>query len=199
MLESGREGITVALEEGDHRGLIKETHHNPLDAGFPNGTLKGKIEIDLDQIIGGESRVGEGWKMLMECLAAGRAVCLPGTALASSKVSTWGTWQYAKHRRQFNIPLRKMEGVNQKLLDMIYETWIIQSSVNLTNVLLEQGNKPAVISALMKQQTTERGRKVIENSMDILEEVQSVRVLIILSKSFIEVLRLELRWKDPIL
>ena len=168
LLESGEEGITVALLEGSHPGLKKETYHNPLDAGFPNGTLKGNFEIELDQIIGGEEMVGQGWKMLMECLAAGRAICLPGTALASAKVSTWGTWQYAKHRKQFNIPLQKMEGVNEKLLDMVYETWLIQSSVHLTNFLLDSGDKPAVISALMKQQTTERARTVIENGMDIL-------------------------------
>ena len=114
LLEEGKEGITVALIEGDHEGLIKETHHNPLNAGFPNGTLKGNLEIDLDQIIGGEANSGNGWKMLMECLAAGRAICLPATALASSKVACYGILNYAKHRKQFNIPLIKMEGVNEK-------------------------------------------------------------------------------------
>ena len=103
----------------------------------------------------------------MECLAAGRAVCLPGTALASSKVSTWGVYQFGKHRKQFGIPLIKMEGVNEKWLDMLYQTWVIQSGVNLTNVLLERGDRPAVISALMKQQTTERAREVINYGMDI--------------------------------
>ncbi len=167
LLEKGQEGITVALLEGNHKGLNKTTHHNPLDAGFPNGTVKGKLEINLDQIIGGEELAGNGWKMLMECLAAGRGVCLPATALASAKASTWGVYQFGQHRKQFNIPIIKMEGVNEKWLDMLYQTWIIQCSVNLTNVLLEQGDKPAVISALMKQQTTERAREVINHGMDI--------------------------------
>ena len=167
LLEAGNPGITVALLDGDHPGLESPTYHNPLNAGFPNGTLKGKLEIDLDQVVGGEENVGLGWKMLMECLAAGRAVCLPGTALSSSKVATWGVYNFSKHRKQFGIPLIKMEGVNEKWLDMLYHTWVIQSSVNLTNVLLEQGDKPAVISALMKQQCTERARKVINNGMDI--------------------------------
>lgn len=167
LLEYGKTGITVALLESSHYGLLKNTHHNPLNAGFPNGTLKGTLDIDLDQIIGGEQNIGLGWKMLMECLAAGRAVCLPGTALSSSKVSTWGVYQFSKHRKQFGIPLIKMEGVNEKWLDMLYQTWVIQCAVNLTNVLLEQGDKPAVISALMKQQTTERAREVINNGMDI--------------------------------
>jgi acyl-CoA dehydrogenase len=76
-------------------------------------------------------------------------------------------YQFGQHRKQFGIPLMKMEGVNEKWLDMLYQTWVIQSSVNMTNVLLEQGDRPAVISALMKQQTTERAREVINNGMDI--------------------------------
>ena len=88
--------------------------------------------------------------MLMECLAAGRAVCLPATANASSKVSTYGVWNYARHRRQFNIPLIKMEGVQNKLADMVFHTWLIQCGVKLTNTLLDSGEKPAVLSAIMK-------------------------------------------------
>ena len=37
----------------------------------------------------------------------------------------------------------------------------------MTNNICDQGNKPAVISAIMKEQTTERGRKVINESIDI--------------------------------
>ena len=167
LLETGEPGVTVALLEKGHPGLNMYTHHNPLQAGFPNGTVKGKLEIELDQVIGGESMVGSGWRMLMECLAAGRAVCLPATALASSKVATYGVYQYAKHRKQFNIPLFKMEGVNEKLLDMLYHTWVIQCSVTLTNHILDSGERPAVLSAVMKQQSTERARYVLNHGMDI--------------------------------
>ena len=50
---------------------------------------------------------------------------------------------------------------------MIYNTWVIQSSVELTNDILDHGVSPAVISAIMKQQTTERGRIVLNEAMDI--------------------------------
>jgi len=123
--------------------------------------------IDVDEVIGGEKNVGGGWKMLMECLAAGRAVCLPATANASAKTATYGVWNYARHRRQFKIPLIKMEGIQDKMVDMMYHTWIIQSSVKLTNTLLDYGEKPAVISAIMKEQTTERAREVLNHGMDI--------------------------------
>jgi len=167
ILKDGKEGITVALLEGNHLGLIKDTHHNPLNAGFPNGTLKGKFTIDMDQIIGGEQNCGHGWKMLMECLAAGRGICLPATAIAAANVSTFGVYHYAMNRKQFNLPLIKMEGVQEKLLDMLYNTWLIHSSVHLTNDILDSGEKPAVISAIMKQQTTDRARDVINYGMDI--------------------------------
>ena len=163
----GKSGITVALVERDHLNLIQETHHNPLDVGFPNGTIKGEIVISLDQIIGGEENVGNGWKMLMECLSAGRGVSLPATANASSKVATFGMFHYMKTRKQFKLPLSEMEGVQEKFLNMMYHTWIIQSSIKMTNDILDEGHSPSVISAIMKQQTTERGRIVLNEAMDI--------------------------------
>ena len=167
LLEKGEEGITVFLLEKTHLNLELGGYHNPLNVGFPNGTVKGKLKIDLNKIIGGEENAGNGWKMLMECLAAGRGICLPATANASSKTCTYGIFNYIKHRKQFNIPLIKMEGVSNKFCEMLYQTYVIQASIEMTNNILDQGNKPAVISAIMKEQTTERGRKVINESIDI--------------------------------
>ena len=67
--------------------LKQETHtqhhthtHTHINAGFPNGTLKGNISMPIENIIGGLEKAGMGWKMLMECLASGRGVCLPASA-----------------------------------------------------------------------------------------------------------------------
>ena len=167
LLDSRRTGITVALIERGHEGLKQDYYHNPLDTGFPNGTVQGSIIIDPEQIIGGQKNVGEGWKMLMECLAAGRGICLPATANASSKVATSSMYLYAKHRKQFKMPLIKMEAIQNKLASMLYQTWAIQASIFVTNKLLDEGEKPAVISAIMKEQTTERGREILNDGMDI--------------------------------
>ena len=167
LLDSRRSGITVALIERGHEGLKQDYYHNPLDTGFPNGTVQGSIVIDPEQIIGGQKNVGEGWKMLMECLAAGRGICLPATANASSKVATSSMYLYAKHRKQFKMPLIKMEAIQNKLASMLYQTWAIQASIFVTNKLLDEGEKPAVISAIMKEQTTERGREILNDGMDI--------------------------------
>jgi alkylation response protein AidB-like acyl-CoA dehydrogenase len=167
LLNNKKDGITLALLERGHDGLIQETHHNPLNAGFPNGTIKGEFYIDPNQVIGGPDNIGEGWKMLMDCLSAGRGISLPATANASSKVSSFGIINYIKVRTQFNMPLSKMEAIQEKVNEMVLNTWIIQSSIDLTNDILDEGNSPAVISAIMKQQTTERGRIVLNHAMDI--------------------------------
>ena len=124
--------------------------------------------------------------MLMECLAAGRGICLPVAALASFDVA-YGILNMQDTLRQFNIPLIKMQGVQSKFVDMIFNTWLINCSVKLTNTILDMGEKPAVISAIMKQQTTDRGREVLNNATDIhAGEVQFVWVKIIFWKNFIE-------------
>ena len=160
-------GITVALLEKDHPGLKQDKYHNPLDCGFPNGTLEGELLIDIDDIIGGQDQIGNGWKMLMECLAAGRGICLPTTANASSKVSTYSMYLYSKHRKQFKMNIIEMEAIQNKLANMFYNTWLINAGIYVTNNLLDQGEKPAVLSAIMKEQTTERARNVLLDGMDI--------------------------------
>ena len=163
----GKSGITLALVEREHRGLIQDTHHNPLNVGFPNGTIKGTIVLDPSQVIGGEEQIGNGWKMLMECLSAGRGISLPATANASSKVATFGLFHYIQSREQFKMPLQDMQAIQEKMVNMMFHTWIIQSSVAMTNDILDNGKSPAVISAIMKQQTTERARHVLNDAMDI--------------------------------
>ena len=111
----GKSGVTVALVERNHPGLIQDTHHNPMNAGFPDGTIKGEFYIDIDQVIGGEKNVGNGWKMLMECLAAGRGVSLPATANASSKVATYGIFNYIKVREQFKLPWQRWKQYKRNL------------------------------------------------------------------------------------
>jgi acyl-CoA dehydrogenase len=167
LLKNNKSGISVALVESSQNGLSMLTHHNPNNAGFPNGTIKGTIFIDTNQIIGGEDKIGEGWKMLMECLAVGRGVSLPATANGSSKFITQSIMNYIKIRKQFNMNIGNMEAVKEKFIDMYLNTWIIHTSVNFTNHILDSGSTPSVLTAIMKQQTTERARNILNHGMDI--------------------------------
>ena len=167
LLSSKKQGITVALIENVEKGLLQTTYHNPNNAGFPNGTIKGTIFIDVDKVIGGENNIGEGWKMLMECLAVGRGVSLPATANGSSKYITTAILKYINIRNQFNMPIGNMEAVREKFIDMFVNTWIIHTSVQFTNNILDSGSTPSVVTAIMKQQTTERARNILNHGMDI--------------------------------
>jgi acyl-CoA dehydrogenase len=167
LLKSNKTGITLALLEKDHYCELCKTYHNPNNSGFPNGTIKGTVYIDPEQVIGGTNKIGEGWKMLMECLAVGRGVSLPATANGSSKFITYAMMNYINLRQQFNMKIGDMEAVREKFINMYLNTWIIHCSVQFTNHILDCGSTPSVITAIMKQQTTERARNIMNDGMDI--------------------------------
>jgi len=146
---------------------INNTYHNPNNAGFPNGTIKGSVFIDINDVIGGPSKIGEGWKMLMECLAVGRGISLPASANGSSKIITQTIMNYINIRKQFNMKIGNMEAVREKFIDMYANTWIIHTSVKFMNHILDSGHTPSVLTAIMKQQTTERARIILNHGMDI--------------------------------
>lgn len=165
----GGEGITVLILEKEKEELDTSKCHNPLDVGFPNGTIKAeRLNVPIDSVIGGVDNCGEGWKMLMECLSEGRAVSLPSTAVAASKKTTLGTLAYSRVRKQFKTPIYKMEGVADKLVNMITNTVTITAAQHLTNAIIDNGEKPSVLSAVMKYKTTEIARDTLNHGMDIM-------------------------------
>lgn len=160
-------GVTVALLERGHPGIEMHTHHDPNGAGFPNGTICGTAVIDFSQIIGGEVNAGKCWRMLMECLAIGRGVSLPSSALGMAEAMTFGIAHYIQHRVQFKQTIGRMEGVQEKFADMMYHTWVMRASVAHTNAILDAGMIPSVLTAAMKLHTTERARTVLMHGMDL--------------------------------
>lgn len=159
----GKEGITLILMERVPDGRF----HNPLHVGFPNGPIEGIFTLPVENVIGGSENIGNGWKMLTECLGVGRGVSLPASALGTALTCCYGITGYANVRSQFNIPLSKMQGVQEKLFNIMVQTNIINSGVKLYNDLLDNGYLSSTFSAVMKQQCTERARHVIHDSMDI--------------------------------
>ena len=169
LLSKGKEGITLALLEPDKMDFEIGNRHNPMDVPFPNGTIvANNLEIPLESLIGGEENAGNGWRMLMECLAVGRSISLPACAVGSAKLTTNYVGAYSVYRKQFKTMLADMEGVQEKLSKIATETLKITSIQYLTNSILDSGEKPSVISALMKYETTERARDVVNHGMDIV-------------------------------
>ena len=161
-------GITVALVPADHPGVSIGRRHLPSGSAFPNGPNWGdNVFIPIDWVIGGEKMVGQGWRMLMECLAAGRAISLPSSSAAGAKSLLRNTSAYARIRKQFDLPIGKMEGLEEPLARMVENAYVIEAARGVTASMVSRGEKPSVISAIMKYQTTERLRRSLNDAMDL--------------------------------
>ncbi|MEG2030434.1 MAG: acyl-CoA dehydrogenase [Janthinobacterium sp.] len=162
-------GISCALIPASHDGVVIGRRHHPLNAAFQNGPTSGNdVFIPIDWVIGGQAQVGKGWRMLMECLAAGRAISLPSSSVGMAKMAVRGTGAYAAVRRQFNMPIGKFEGVQEALARMGANLYLMDAARTLAAHAVDLGEKPAVISAIVKYHVTERGRALVNDGMDIL-------------------------------
>ncbi|MGF6778085.1 acyl-CoA dehydrogenase [Paraburkholderia sp. GAS334] len=162
-------GITCALIPTKYPGVKIGRRHWPLNAVFQNGPNSGEdVFIPLDWVIGGRAQVGNGWRMLMECLAAGRAISLPSSNVGMAKLAVRGTGAYAAVRRQFRTAVGKFEGVQEALGRMGGNLYVMDAARRLSAHAVDLGEKPSVISAIAKYHITERGRKVINDGMDVV-------------------------------
>lgn len=161
-------GITVALIPIDTPGITIGRRHNPLNIPFQNGPNSGKdVFIPLDLVIGGAERVGQGWRMLMESLAAGRSISLPALSTGSGKLASRSTGAYARVRRQFKVPIGRFEGVEEALARIGAYTYMMDAARVMTAGAVDLGEKPSVVSAIVKYHLTEHMRAVVNDAMDI--------------------------------
>jgi acyl-CoA dehydrogenase len=161
-------GITLALIPTSHKGVNIGRRHVPLGAAFMNGPNSGKdVFIPMEWVIGGSGQVGNGWRMLVECLAAGRSISLPSMSMAAGKLASRATGAYARVRSQFKTPIGKFEGVEEPLARIGGNTYMMDATRRMTMVALDSGEKPSVISAICKYHMTERMRSIINDAMDI--------------------------------
>src|SRR6202166_2201903 len=160
-------GITVALIPAHLPGVEIGHRHLPSMQVFQNGPNRGRdVFIPMDYIIGGQARLGHGWKMLMTALAAGRGISLPSLSAAGAAFAARTTGAYARIREQFNVPIGKFEGIEEPLA-RIAGTAFLLAARRLTCAALNQGHHPAVISGIMKLQATERMRIAIDDAMAV--------------------------------
>ncbi len=161
-------GITAALIPTSTKGVEHGRRHYPLTVAFQNGPTRGKdVFVPLDFIIGGVEMAGKGWKMLVELLSVGRAITLPSSATGGGQAAAYATGAYARIRKQFNIPIASFEGVGEALTRIAGYTYTMNAAVSVTSGAIDQGEKPAVPSAILKYHCTELGRKVGNDAMDV--------------------------------
>lgn len=169
LLDRGEEiGITLALIPTDHKGVQIGRRHLPSGAAFPNGPNWGEdVFIPMDWVIGGEAYAGKGWRMLMESLAAGRAISLPASSTAAAKAMLRTSSAYARIRKQFGLPIAFMEGIEEPLARLVEDAYLLEAGRSVTAAMVSAGEKPAVISAILKYQSTERMRDAVNDAFDI--------------------------------
>ncbi|HLV16577.1 MAG TPA: acyl-CoA dehydrogenase [Pseudomonas sp.] len=161
-------GITLALIPTDLPGVDIGKRHLPLGAAFMNGPNSGKdVFVPLDAIIGGPAMLGKGWMMLMNCLSVGRSISLPAVGTSAAKVCTYASGRYTRIREQFNVPLAAFEGIQAPLARLAGNAWLMDAARLLTARAVDLGEKPSVLSAVLKYHLTERGRECIAHAMDI--------------------------------
>ena len=162
-------GITCALVPHDHPGVEIGTRHFPLNAAFHNGPTRGQaVFMPLEFIIGGPAMAGQGWRMLMECLAAGRSISLPSSNTGMAKLTARAVGGYARVRSQFKMAVGKFEGVEEALTRIGAYTYMMDATRVMTAGAVDLGEKPSVVSAIAKYHVTERARKVVNDGMDVI-------------------------------
>src|SRR5512134_3752056 len=161
-------GITLALLPTSHPGVNIGRRHLPLDAAFQNGPNWGKdVFIPMDFVIGGRERCGQGWRMLMNCLAAGRSISLPSNSAGGAKLAARATGAYGRVRVQFKTPIGRFEGVEEAMARIGGNAYIMDAARAMTAGAVDLGEKPSVASAIVKYHLTERARQAVNDAMDV--------------------------------
>ncbi len=161
-------GITLALLPRDTPGLKIGDRHDPMGVGFMNGPLSGEgVFIPLDYLIGGAAYAGQGWRMLMEALAAGRGISLPSLSVGAAQLAVRASSAYTVVRKQFGLPIGKFEGIRERLARLTAHTYTMTATQRLTAGAVDDGAHPSVLSAIAKAYLTEGMRLALNDAMDI--------------------------------
>src|SRR5688572_29664659 len=133
-----------------------------------NGPNWGRnVFVPMEAVIGGVEYAGQGWKMLMNCLAAGRSISLPSSSVGMAKLATRASGAYGRVREQFSLPIGRFEGVEEALARIAGNLYLMDGARTMTAGALDLGEKPSVISAIVKYHLTERARQVVNDAMDV--------------------------------
>ncbi|MCG3863616.1 MULTISPECIES: acyl-CoA dehydrogenase [unclassified Photobacterium] len=161
-------GITCALIPADHLGVEIGDRHDPLNMGFMNGPTRGEnVFIPMDWLIGGQEYAGKGWRMLVECLSAGRGISLPALGTAIGHLTAKTTGAYSVVRKQFGTSIGNFEGVAQALGRIGGYTYMLEAARTLTTTSLDMGQTPGIVTAIAKYHMTEMARTILNDSMDV--------------------------------
>lgn len=168
LLGKGTEpGITCVLVPREEQGdAIDIKRHRPMDIPFQNGQIFIRdAVVSADNIIGGSDMAGEGWRMLMESLGIGRSISLPANSASAGKRTSYAIGAYMGIRQQFGFPLANMKGLQQQMAESGALTYMIDAARAAMALRVDNGERPAIGSAVLKVQATEAMATIVEHGM----------------------------------
>ncbi len=163
-------GITCALIPSNLPGVVIGRRHDPLAVPFYNCPTQGHdVVIEVEKaVVGGESGIGKGWHMLMDCLGAGRGISLPSQSAGGAKVTSRVISAHSVVRHQFGMSIGKFEGVQEAMARVFANSYILEACRSFTCGAIDRGIVPPVVTAIAKYQTTELLRESVNDGMDIV-------------------------------
>ena len=161
-------GITCALVPRDTPGVDIGERHDPMGVPFQNGPIRGEdVFVPLSFIIGGPDQAGNGWRMLMETLAAGRGISLPSLSVGAAQLACRASTAYGHVREQFGLSIGKFEGVAERIARIAGHTYFMDAARTLGAGAVDAGERPSVSSAIAKAYLTEGMRLCLNDAMDV--------------------------------
>ena len=162
-------GITLALVPTDTKGVTIGRRHYPGMQAFPNGPNSGKdvfIPDGMDHWRAGPHRPGlahAGHRPLRR--PRRHAACHVHGRHQGRHPDDRRLRQVARAVQHFDFA--KFEGIQEVMARIAGEAYTVDAARRLTLVAIDRGEKPAVVSSIMKYHATERMRAVTNDAMDV--------------------------------
>ena len=93
---------------------------------------------------------------------------LPAMAVALGKGVGPIVGAYSRARKQFKVPIADFGGVQEACALVASDGYISLASTELMNAIVDNHEAPMVLSSIMKQNVTDRGRNMVNAGMDVL-------------------------------
>ena len=163
-----RGGITAFAVEKNTPGFYAGTIERKmgLRGSHTSELIFDNCRVPVENVIGGEAMVGEGFKTAMRVLDKGR-LTMGACALGAAQKLLDLCVAYAKERVQFGKPISRFQSVQNMLADMATEIYAARQMLYHAAWSRDQGKKVIKEASMAKLFCTEMACRVADNAVQI--------------------------------
>lgn len=166
--KSGADGVSAFIVERDTPGLqigkperkLGQRGAHIADVIFDN------VRVPAENLIGGEAGEGQGFRIAMTALNAGR-VSVAASAVGMAKRLIDEAGRYANERKQFGQPIGNFQLIQAMLADSETEYLAGRALVMEAAAALQRGEDPRVMAAAAKYFCSEMLGRVADRALQI--------------------------------